>query len=184
MRKQIVLVGIGGQGVLLATKVIAEAALARQVAVIGSETHGMSQRGGSVTSHLRLGAFDGPIVRRGDADVLIGMSRDETLRGLGFLRPGGIVVANLRAGEAIPTEMGAILERHGINWVQVRALDKAVELGNPKLTNLVLIGAAVGRDALPFTLEEILEILPGTVPPRFLESNIEALREGVALAEG
>src|SRR5574342_177655 len=94
MSRRIFLAGIGGQGVVYATKVIAQAALLRGETVLASENHGMSQRGGSVTSHVKIGAGMAPLIRRGTADVLIGLDRQEAIRGLPYVRPGGQVYLN------------------------------------------------------------------------------------------
>jgi indolepyruvate ferredoxin oxidoreductase beta subunit len=94
MDLKLILSGIGGQGVLFATSVFSETALSLGYDVLGSETHGMSQRGGSVISHLKIGAYESPLVRQGTADVLLAFDEDEAYRTLGFLTRGGLCFVN------------------------------------------------------------------------------------------
>ena len=93
-RFQLVVAGVGGQGILFATRLLEEAALARGLPVLGAETHGMSQRGGSVLSHFKVGPFRSPMVRRGTADCLLGMELTEAYRNAAYLRPGGLAILN------------------------------------------------------------------------------------------
>jgi len=105
MALKLIIAGIGGQGVVYATKVLSHAALARGERVMASENHGMSQRGGSVMAHLKIGGDEAPLIRRGTADALIGFDRVETMRNLTFIRPGGSVFVNtVNALEAAATE--------------------------------------------------------------------------------
>ena len=90
-----VLVGIGGQGILFSSRVFSEWGLRQGLNVLGSETHGMSQRGGSVIAHLKLGSFYSPMIQTGDADILYSFHEDETYRTLKFLKKGGVCFANL-----------------------------------------------------------------------------------------
>ena len=91
MERRYIVAGIGGQGVVFATKVLAQAGLARGVPVTACENHGMSQRGGSVMSHVRIGGSDAPLIARGTADALVAFDRDEAMRHLPFVRAGGAV---------------------------------------------------------------------------------------------
>ena len=95
MKVQIVLAGIGGQGILFSSKIFSELGLKLGLDIMGSETHGMSQRGGSVTAHLKLGKFQSPVIRTGTADVLYSFEENETYRTLKFLRRGGVCFVNL-----------------------------------------------------------------------------------------
>src|SRR5512135_947997 len=94
MERKFVIAGIGGQGVIYAAKVLSHSALARGERVIVSENHGMSQRGGSVQAHVKIGGSDSPLIRRATADALISFDRVEALRNLAFARPGGQVIVN------------------------------------------------------------------------------------------
>ena len=94
MERKLIIAGIGGQGVIYATKVLSQAALMRGERVMASENHGMSQRGGSVMSYVKMGGSDAPLIRRGTADALIAFDRVEAIRNLPFLRAGGSVFVN------------------------------------------------------------------------------------------
>ena len=96
MNKKIVLAGIGGQGILFATKILSETASRKGYDIIGSETHGMSQRGGSVASFLKIGDFSGPQIMKGKADYLYGYDPQETIKNLIFIRKGGVCFADAK----------------------------------------------------------------------------------------
>ena len=180
---QIVMAGVGGQGILFATRVLAEAALGRGLSVIGSETHGMSQRGGSVTSHLKIGGFSSPLVAPASADFLIGLEVGEAYRCLRFLRPGsaggegGTLFVNAgREGFVAPIREH--MERAKVRFRAVDADSSARELGSALVANLIVLGFA-GEDAgFPFSPEELTEAVRGVSPSRFRDLNLRALEEG------
>jgi indolepyruvate ferredoxin oxidoreductase beta subunit len=187
MRYQVVIAGIGGQGTLFATKIFTEIARRRAVPVIGSENHGMSQRGGSVVSHLKLGEFLSPMIREGDADLLLGLDALETRRNLPFLRagnggPGALCLVNTPAESAFTTpEVSVILDRMGVQVCRCPADDIAMELGNPLTANLVLLGLATHQDRFPFTYEEVRAALEGISAPAYQGANLAALDRGRGL---
>lgn len=184
MNCQIVIAGVGGQGVLFATRVFTEIAQARGVAVIGSETHGMSQRGGSVTSHLKLGAFQSPLVAEGDADILLGLDRLEAHRNLPFLRPagpgpGGFCVVNAPAEEDFPDpRVAPLLTRLGVRVHTCPADRLALEMGSPLVANLVVLGFASSLQGFTFPFEEVLATVDSISPPVHRSANREALQRG------
>ena len=179
MKARIVLVGIGGQGVLFATRLLEQAGLARGLPVIGSETHGMSQRGGSVVSYLKLGGFHGPLVERGRADLLYGLARDETIKGLPYLAKAGTCFANLSGLHLLPQPLREATTEAGLEVRWVDALGIASSLGSPKLTNVVLVAASSTDKASPFSTDEYEAVLRRISPPRFLEPNLRAFEAGV-----
>ncbi len=134
-RSQIVISGVGGQGVLLITRILAEAAIRRRLPVLTSETHGMAQRGGTVISHLKVGDFAGPLIRPGTADGLLVLKEENIAAHRGFLRPGGWLVVNA----------GGAVEAEGIVCEQIDADDVARKIGQPKAANVVLLGFALAR---------------------------------------
>jgi len=139
-QQQIVISGVGGQGVLFVTRLLAEAAIARHLAVITSETHGMAQRGGTVLSHLKVGGFSSPLIRPGQADGLLVLNAENLELHGAYLRPGGWAVCNTgRDGKTGVTDNTAFLD----------ADCTALDLGNPRAANLVLLGFALGRAAQP-----------------------------------
>lgn len=136
LRRQIVLSGVGGQGILFLSRLLAEAAIARGLPVLTSETHGMAQRGGVVVSHLKVGGFDSPLVRTGRADLLLVLKEENVPLHLPFLADGGFLVVNAPA----PPDLGP--------GVRVRAVDAdglALSAGAPQAVNLVLLGFALAR---------------------------------------
>ena len=191
MSTNIVLCGVGGQGTVLASKLIATAAMGRGIPVKTAETIGMAQRGGSVVSHVRVG--DGaasPLVGRGTADVIVAFEPAEAVRQLPFLRRGGAVVVSNRpvvpvsamtGGPAYDLEaiMGYLRAQEAsgrIGDLAVVDADRAAqELGSAKCLNVVLLGAAVRSGALGLSAEDVRSAIHERVPERFWELNDRAL---------
>lgn len=134
--QQIVVSGVGGQGVLFVTRLLADAAILRGMSVLTSETHGMAQRGGIVVSHLKAGGFPSPLVRPGQADGLIALKEEYLPLHRGFPKPGGWIVVNA-ARPGAPEGNGTV---HAVD-----ADGLARESGNPRSANLVLLGFALSR---------------------------------------
>jgi len=176
--RRLVIAGIGGQGVVFATKVLSNAALHNGLPVMASENHGMSQRGGSVQSHVQWGVNDAPLVRRGRADVLIGFDLTETLRNLAFVRPGGTVCVNTRA--PLPAAVAGRLEEMGVTVLMVDGEAGLRELGVPGVTNLVVLGLAAASGVLGLTLDDLAGAVRTLGPARAVETNLKALALGAA----
>lgn len=188
-----VLVGVGGQGTILASDVLAELGLKLGRDVKKAEVHGMSQRGGSVVSHLRWGqAVFSPIIPRGEADVLIAFEKLEAARYIHWLRPGGIVLVNqakimpaLTTSSAVyPDEpaLRAILAHYSdhVNWVN--GTEIAERLGNSQTANVVMLGAL--SVLLDCELSTWMEVLRLRIPPKYMELNRQAFEAGrAAMAE-
>jgi len=136
MRCQVVLSGVGGQGVLFLSRLLAEAAIAGGFPVLTSETHGMAQRGGVVVSHLKVGGFDSPLVRMGRADLLLVLKEENVALHREFLADGGALVVNA----AVPADAGPGVRAHTID-----ADGLALSAGAPHAANLVLLGFALAR---------------------------------------
>jgi indolepyruvate ferredoxin oxidoreductase beta subunit len=136
VREQILVSGVGGQGVLFVTRLLADAAIGKGARVLTSETHGMAQRGGVVVSHLKIGDFASPLIRAGRADGLLVLKEENLSAHFRFLRPGGWAVANSKPGpgKAFPFPVHAV-DADGI----------AAAGGNPQGANLVLLGFALAR---------------------------------------
>ncbi len=184
--KNILLVGVGGQGILLASEILSEAAMLAGFDVKKSEIHGMSQRGGSVVSHVRYGAeVFSPIVPEGEGDILFGFELMETCRSLPLLKPGGTVVANdlqisppsvLMGQELYP---GGLVERIKAQFADFLLVDGqkiAADSGNVKAANTVLLGAVSKR--LSIAEEYWLKALEKMVPAKALDVNKRAFRMG------
>jgi indolepyruvate ferredoxin oxidoreductase, beta subunit len=180
--------GVGGQGVLLTSKIIAEAALLSGLDVKQSEVHGMAQRGGSVLSQVRFGEeVFSPIVSEGEADLLIGFEPLETARYLHFLRNDGAVIYNTRsigtigvsiAVEKYPTDINDIIKLRAKSVMPLDGTELAVKAGDKRTLNLVLLGAAL--KFLPLNESLILEAIRHTVPKKVLEMNEKAFMSGKA----
>ena len=170
MRYQIVLTGVGGQGTIFLVKVLSRCAMNRGVDFIGTETHGMAQKGGTVISYIKIGDFKAPLVGEGQADLLLGLYPTETLRFLYYLKPNGYVVTNVE--EDFP-------ELPSFNVVKAPASQFAVEGKiNPKSLNVFMLGVALRNvPDFPFTKEEVAKAII-EINPRFAEVNLNVLETG------
>lgn len=186
MNKNIVLCGVGGQGTVLASKLISAAAMARGIPVMSAETIGMAQRGGSVFSHLRMGeAVYCPMIAEGTADLILGFEPGEAVRMLPYLKPGGQVVVSSRAvmpvtatlsGAAYSGEtMLEYLKGHVEKLLIVDTERALAEIGSAKVLNLILLGAAVASGALGLTETDIQDAVIRIVPEKFHALNFKAL---------
>ncbi|RJX17104.1 MAG: indolepyruvate oxidoreductase subunit beta [Ammonifex sp.] len=186
----VLIAGVGGQGIILAGKLIARAAIASGLDVKTSEIHGMAQRGGSVTTHVRFGEkVLAPVIDPGGADFLLAFEKLEGLRYLDFLKPGGTVVLNNQVIDPLPVAVGAetypeaaesiIAARFPLVFVD--AVPEAENLGNLRVSNMVMIGALARL--LPLPDSAWAEAIDAAVPPRFHELNRRAFARGFELAE-
>lgn len=178
MRFNLVLSGVGGQGIIFAAKLLAKMGLERDWPVIGAETHGMAQRGGSVTAHLRFGGAQGSLVGSGSAEGLIAFREEEGYRNLGLVKPGGEAFFNA-SGPALRPEVGEYLDKEGITPHLIDADSLALENNLPRATNLIMVGFACGTGALPFGVAELQETVKAVSPERFLADNLKAISLGV-----
>lgn len=182
----ILLVGVGGQGILLASEILSEAAMLAGFDVKKSEIHGMSQRGGSVVSHVRYGIeVFSPIVPEGEGDILFGFELMETVRSLPLLKPGGTVVANdlqisppsvLMGQETYPGGLPGRIKAQFNDFLLVDGQHLATDAGNVRAANTVLLGAVSKRLNIPE--EEWLKALEKMVPSKAVEVNKRAFQMG------
>ena len=184
--KNIILCGVGGQGTILASKLIAASAMLQGLQVKTAETIGMAQRGGSVFSHLRIGSeLHSPLIAPGKADLIIAFEPAEALRHLSFLRPGGSVVTSSRPVYPVSTLVGAttypeteILEYLKNNIANLTLIDSEVaarDLNSSKVLNVVLLGAAARSGQLGVSEEKLMEAIRLRLPEKFHELNKKAL---------
>ncbi len=170
---QMIISGVGGQGVLLLTRVFSEVALKKGYPIIGSEDHGMSQRGGSVITHLKIGDFDSPLVKRGNADILLSLERNEAYKTLLYLRPtfggqgGGLGFINAPDADFITSEIRAHLKENGIEVHVFGADQLAKDMGAVQSVNIAMIGFASAHPRFPFSPEMLREAVQRVTPPRF-----------------
>lgn len=186
--KNIMIVGVGGQGTLLTSRILGNLAIRGGYDVKLSEVHGMAQRGGSVVTFVRYGSqVAEPIVEAGQADVLIAFERLEALRYLHFLKEDGVVIVNDWRIDPITVVTGAARYPDGIldtlqssrKTVVVEATRKAVEMGAPKAFNVIVLGAAARY--VGFGKEDWIRVIEETVPPKTVQTNREAFEAGYAM---
>lgn len=190
MRANLVIAGVGGQGTVLAAKLVARAAMDVGLDVRTSETIGMAQRGGSVVSHVRIAdaPIASPLMPPGSADTLLGFEPGEAVRCLPFLKPGGTVVVNARTVAPVTAAL-AQTEYSGQTMIdylrqcggQVVVIDGdaiCAEIGSPKVINVALIGAAAAAGALGLALDKIEDALRKSLRPKLVDMNVKALHAG------
>ncbi len=182
---QIMIVGVGGQGTLLASRILGKAFIAQGLDVKVSEVHGMSQRGGSVVTYVKCGQrVDSPIVDRGNADLILAFEQLEAARFLPYLKPGGKMIVNTQQIDPMPVITGAAVYPKGIleqlqsaaDVVAIDALSLAKQAGSAKAVNVVLMGAMVKRMGLD--KEVFVKAVESTVPAKYRELNINAFEMG------
>ena len=188
-RGNVFLAGVGGQGILLASEILCEAFLSSGYDVKKSEVHGMAQRGGAVTTHLRFGRkVFSPLIEPGTADLLVAFEKMEALRFVHFLAPQGIVVANAQeimppsvatGREAYPAGVEERLRKATPNVFVVDALAAALALHEVRAVNIVMVGAA--SRFLPLSEEACMEALRARLPGRLVAVNAGAFRAGRGL---
>ena len=190
MSKNIMIVGVGGQGTLLASKILGRAAMDSGLDVKVSEVHGMSQRGGSVVTYVRVGdEVYSPVIGRGDADVILSFEILEAARWLPNLKNGGTLVTSTQQINPMPVITGAAEYPEGIAedikalGVDIRAFDApaiAAEAGNARAANVALIGLAA--DVLGFEIGVLRDAVAACVPEKALEVNMKAFDLAAARA--
>ena len=188
MTGNILISGVGGQGVVLASKLVARAAMMQGLFARTAETIGMAQRGGSVVSHVRLGPSHSPLIPMGAADLILALEPAEAVRCLPYLKPGGVVVtgtkavqpvtASLAGGGYDPAEMlSYIAARAALHEIDTEPICRAV--GSSRAANMALLGAAAATGELGLTTGE-LEAALGEMGGKFLSVNLSALRMGAS----
>ena len=189
MTKSIMFVGVGGQGTILASKLLTIGLMEAGYDVKMSEIHGMSQRGGSVSSQVRYSKDQvySPVIEIGGADMIVSFEKVEALRYLKYLKEGGTIVANNYKMESVATITGKAEYKveevdkklKELNAKVINAADKATELGNAKVMNIILLGTVIKG----MHLEDIdwEQIIRDNVKEKFIDINIRALHEGMAL---
>jgi len=176
--------GVGGQGVLLVTRIFSDFALQEGHPVIGSEDHGMSQRGGSVITYLKIGQFDSPLVKKGGADILLSLEKNEALKTLHFLKPstmnhkGGLGFINASDPDFMNEQIRSYLKEKGIEIHIFPADRKASEMGSAQSTNIALIGFASAHPRFPFPSDKLRQSIERVTPPRFLEVSLKIFERG------
>ena len=186
MTKNILLVGVGGQGTILISKILSVGLVQKGYDVKMSEIHGMSQRGGSVSSHVRYGEkVESSTIEPGAADILVSFEKMEALRELKFLKPDGIAVVNehempsmpILTGDAVyPKDAVEEIKKH-VKTIVLNATQMALDLGNGKVANIVLLGTII--KAMKLENIDWESIVKKQVKPAFVDLNLKALRCGM-----
>jgi len=181
----VLIVGIGGQGTILASNILGGACLIEGRHVKGAETHGMAQRGGSVESHIRIDGQFGPLIAPGTAEVVLAFDMLEALRYSYYLKKGGVIVVNRQLvvptsvfmqGLPKPTEEEVLQRLAPCRVCTIDAEHLAIEAGSPLTQNIVMLGAA--SHFLPLKPESLAEAVASLVPPKTLEVNRKAFDLG------
>lgn len=187
--KNIMIVGVGGQGTLLTSRILGGLAMEAGFDVKISEVHGMAQRGGSVVTYVRYGeCVAEPVVEEGQADVLIAFERLEALRYAHFLKKDGVLIVNDQRIDPMTVVTGAaqypenIIEELGKKYrsVSLNAMEEALKLGNSKVFNTVILGVAAKN--MEFDKETWIRVIKATVPQKTIEINLKAFETGYGLA--
>jgi len=188
---KIVVAGVGGQGTLLASRLLAEAAIKAGLHVKIGETYGMAQRGGPVMGHIQIGGeTNNPQIRKGEADVLIGFEPAEAVRrGVTYLKKDGLALINTRKTAPVEVVSGmmpypdmeklfALLEKVTKNIHTFDATGIAEKAGDPITTNIVMLGAVTESSLLPYSEETVVETIREGLKPQFIEMNMKAFELG------
>jgi indolepyruvate ferredoxin oxidoreductase beta subunit len=187
----LIVAGVGGQGSVLASHIIATAAIKEGLRARVGETFGAAMRGGAVASHVRVGKnVEGPLVLRDGADVIVAIEPLEGLRNaVKFLKPGGILITNIRPWYPVDVNIGRAeypsieqiekaVEKLGGRMMKLDATKLAQEAGNVKAANTVMLGALTATGKLPFSAEALKEAVRENVPPKTIDANLRAFELG------
>lgn len=195
MQLNIIICGVGGQGNLLASVGIANYSMKKGLNVLGTETIGAAQRGGSVISHIRISDKElySPLVPAGKADILMAFEPLEAVRHLKLVNPEGSYILNIEPVPTVSCNMGmdtypslsdilATVKEACPKGHMVDASTKARELGNFMMTNMIMLGALTGVCSF-FDSEEFVSVLSGVIPAKVLDANIKAFKEGIKMIQ-
>ena len=187
--KNIMIVGVGGQGTLLTSRILGGITVAAGYDVKLSEVHGMAQRGGSVVTYVRYGKeVAEPIVEEGQADVLIAFERLEALRYAHFLKKDGVIIVNDQRIDPMPVVTGVVKYPENIieelskehRVISIDAQEEALKMGNSRVFNVIILGVAAKH--MDFPKEQWIEVVKNTVPPKTVDINIAAFERGYEIA--
>ena len=184
--KSIMIVGVGGQGTLLSSRLLGAVLTAKGYDVKVSEVHGMSQRGGSVVTYVKYGdEVYSPIIEKGEADYILSFEQLEAARWLPYLKQGGKLIVNTQKIDPMPVVIGAAeypqgvieaISATGTDITSIDALSLAVEAGSSKAVNVVLMGVLASKTDIAY--DTWVEAVKATVPAKFLELNLKAFDLG------
>lgn len=193
MNRDIMVCGVGGQGTVLASKIIAASAMKEGNTVHSAETIGMAQRGGPVTSHVRIGddAYS-PLIPIGSADMILAFEPSEAVRNLAYLKADGIVITNMAPTKPVTeslVETGYDGKKElqylqsKVKCIKVDGTKLCEECGSMKFLNIILLGVAVGTGKLGIEYETIQKEIKARVPEKFVEANLKAFEIGITVGK-
>jgi len=193
---KIVLVGVGGQGILTISDVIAFATLNKGLNILGSEVHGMAQKGGSVITNLKIGKeLYSPSIPLGSAHILVSLEENETLRYMKYLKPKGIVITSTtvlhpvtwkrdkKAADEAQEKLSVNLSEFEAKIIRIEAEKLALEAGLVLTQNIVLLGALSQVEGFPLSTDELRKALKERVPTKYIEQNLKAFELGIKAIE-
>jgi indolepyruvate ferredoxin oxidoreductase beta subunit len=178
VRQKILLAGIGGRGVLLASNLLLECAFRKRIPVLSSDEYGMSQRGGSVVSHIKVGDFQSPLIGKEEADVMLAFEKTEGYKNLSFLKEGGLFILNSSSASIEPVELKKALEKKKIRTVILDADRMATEMGYPLGVNMILLGTLSAFSKDLFQKEALRNSIQRKSKKKGLELNLKAFEIG------
>lgn len=192
-RMRVSLVGVGGQGTLTATRILAQAVMEAGLDVVSGEIHGMAQRGGVVESSVLIGGYLSPRLDRGEADVMLSFEILETLRGLTWLKPGGLVLANSRSLQTMAVALGKVVApslaeiKEKVDMIAAKSLfipcrDLGEKAGSLRAENTVLLGALGAMQVLPVSLQDLEAAIKKLLKSALVSVNLKALELGAEAA--
>ncbi len=191
----VLVVGVGGQGILTLSRLLAEAALNNGYNVVVSEIHGLAQRGGSVAVHVRIALNNAPLaplIPRGGANIMVALEGHEALRYLEYLSPQGVIILNKRIiPPSVPNvriysidDVIGIINKLGIKHYDISAEEVALKLGKPYVTNVVILGFLAKIGILPIAKENFIKAIRKVFSERVATDNITAFEEGYKYSMG
>jgi indolepyruvate ferredoxin oxidoreductase beta subunit len=189
------IVGVGGQGALTVSRIIGNAALDKGVRIVISEIHGMAQRGGVVQTTIRLGDTISPLPFASDLNVILGFEPMEVYRAREMITSESVVIINRDPIRPVSVSSGGMtypdvdeiiseVSKNAGKVYSLSAIEKALKAGNPRVTNVVMLGAVAATDVLPFTTGELKKAIEISVPETTIEANLEAFRMGYETVRG
>jgi len=181
MNLQIVCAGIGGRGVLLASTILIETAINASLKAMASDEYGMSQRGGSVVSLVKVGNFASPLVGRENADILLSFEESEFYRNLPFLKTGGATLINT-SKRSLSTDVERLLKQRKIRYFLLDADAIAMKKGMIQSSNMAMLGFFSTLKISPFSFENVKEAIRQKVKAKLVEKNFEVFQAGYELA--
>ena len=189
---QMIVCGVGGQGILTITDIITIAALKKDFRVLGSEVHGMAQKGGSVVTNLKIGKnLHSPTTPTGTCEVLIGLEQNETLRYIQHIKPKGKVISSKvvlfpiswkkdrKTAKLAREKIEENLRKFDVDVLMIDAEKLAIDAGLAIAQNIVLLGALSQIEGFPLTEDELRDALQNRVPAKYIESNLNAFDKGI-----